>query len=146
MRPRGLSSSAKEHAVQKSTKAHANLEGQVTDAWRVEKNGRLIWADRFRVTDEVFPHLHRAALLAHCTAVGTVLYFGPRAETRPALVGDIAHSLECRCAATSVAGLIIVRFAARASFDLGLALRRFLQHFGRELGPGPFRVPKMWSC
>ena len=21
-----------------------------------------------------------------------------------------------------------------------------LEKFGKELGPGPFRVPKMWSC
>jgi urease accessory protein len=45
-----------------------------------------------------------------------------------------------------VGGLIIVRFAANVSSNLGLALRSFLQQFGRELGPGPFRVPKMWSC
>jgi urease accessory protein len=120
--------------------------GHITDSWRVKKDGRLIWADCFRATDEMFPHLHRTALLSNCKAVGTLIYFGPYLDTRLALLRDIVPSLECHCAATSVGGLIIVRFAAKAPLDLRCALRSFLQQFSRELGPGPFRVPKMWSC
>ncbi len=120
--------------------------GHITDSWRVKKDGRLIWADSFRVTDEVFPHVHRKALLSNCKAVATLIYFGPHLDARMEYLRDIAASLECHCAATSVAGLIIVRFAAKASYDLRLALRNFLQQFSRELKPGPFRVPKMWLC
>jgi urease accessory protein len=120
--------------------------GHITDSWRVKKDGRLIWADSFRVTDEVFPHLHRKALLSNCKAVATLIYFGPHLDARIEYLRDIAASLECDCAATSVAGLIIMRFAAKASYDLRLALRNFLQQFSRELRPGPFRVPKMWLC
>ncbi len=120
--------------------------GHITDSWRVKKDGRLIWADSFRVTDEVFPHLHRKALLSNCKAVGTLIYFGPSLDARLELLRGVVLSLSCHCAATSVGGLIIVRFAAKASYDLRLALHSFLQQFSRELGPGPFRVPKMWSC
>jgi urease accessory protein len=120
--------------------------GHITDSWRVKKDGRLIWADCFRATDEMFPHLYRTALLSNCKAVGTLIYFGPYLDTRLAFLRDIVPSLECHCAATSVGGLIIVRFAAKAPLDLRRALRSFLQQFSRELGPGPFRVPKMWSC
>ena len=120
--------------------------GHIIDSWRVKKDGRLIWADSFRATDEMFPQLHRKALLSNCKAVGTLIYFGPYLDTRLEFLRDIAPSLECHCAATSVGGLIIVRFAAKVSSDLRLALRSFLQQFSRELGAGPFRVPKMWSC
>ena len=120
--------------------------GHITDSWRVKKDGRLIWADSFRATDEMFPHLHRKALLANCRAVGTLIYFGPHLDARLEFLRDVAPSPECHCAATSVAGLLVVRFAAKVSYDLRLALRSLLQQFGRELGPGPFRVPKMWSC
>src|SRR6266403_1302178 len=51
--------------------------GHITDSWRVKKDGRLIWADSFRVTDEMSPHLHRKALLSNCKAIGTLIYFGP---------------------------------------------------------------------
>jgi urease accessory protein len=120
--------------------------GQVTESWRVKKDGRLVWADSFRVTAESIPHLHRSALLSNCTAIGTLIYFGPSLDERLELLREIGRSLECHCAATSVGGLIIVRFASTLPSDLRLALHSFLQQFARKVGPGPFRVPKMWSC
>jgi urease accessory protein len=120
--------------------------GSITDSWRVKKDGRLVWADSFRATDESIPHLRRNALLSNCIAVGTLIYFGPSLDERLELLREIGRSLECRCAATSVGGLIVVRFAATVPSDLKLALHSFLRQFGREFGPGPFRVPKMWSC
>jgi urease accessory protein len=120
--------------------------GHISDGWRVKKDGRLIWADGFRITDEMFSHLHRKALLSNCRAVATVIYFGPDLDARLEWFRDIASSLECHCGATSVGGLMIVRFAAEVSSDLRIALRSFLQQFSREVGSGPFRVPKMWLC
>jgi urease accessory protein len=120
--------------------------GQINDSWRVKKDSRLIWADSFRVTDEMFPHLHRKALLSDFKALATLIYFGPYLDKQLEFVRDTTTSLGCHCAATSVGGLIIVRFATEVSSDLRHALRSFLQQFNRELDPGPFRVPKMWSC
>ena len=120
--------------------------GHIADNWRVKKDGRLIWADSFRATDETFPHLHKKALLSDCKAFGTVIYFGTRLETRLEFLRDIAPSPGCYCAVTSVNGLIIMRFAARVPSDARLALRSFLQQLSRELGGHPFGVPKMWSC
>jgi urease accessory protein len=120
--------------------------GHIIDSWRVNKDGRLIWAESLRATTEMFPHLQRKALFSNCKAVGTLIYFGPHLDTRLKFLRDIAPSLVCHCAATSVGGVIIVRFAATVPSDLRLALHSFLQQFSRELGPGPFRVPKMWSC
>jgi urease accessory protein len=120
--------------------------GYICDSWRVRNDGRLIWADSFQASDETFPHLHRKALLSNCKAVGTLIYCGPSPDARLEFLRDIAPSLGCRYAATSVGGLIIARFAAELSFRLGLALRSFLHQFSREFGGAPFRVPKMWSC
>lgn len=120
--------------------------GYISDNWRVKKDGRLIWADAFRATDEVFAQLHRKALLSNCKAIATLIYFGPDFDTRLESFRDIALSMECQCAATSISGLIILRFAAQVASDLRLSLRAFLEKLSRALGPGPFRVPKMWSC
>jgi urease accessory protein len=120
--------------------------GSITDSWRVKKDSRLIWAESFRVGDETFSHLNRKALLSDCSAIATLVYFGPHLEKRLGLLRDILSSLGSNCAATLVNGLIVVRFAAKESSDLKLALRSFLQQFGPELGYGPFQVPKMWSC
>jgi urease accessory protein len=120
--------------------------GSITDSWRVKREGRLIWADSFRITDEIFPHLKRKALLSNCTAIATLIYFGPDLDKRLDFLRNIIPSLGCNWAATLVSGLIVVRFAAQESADLKFALRSLLQQFGPELGCGPFRVPKMWSC
>ena len=122
------------------------VRGQVTETWRVKKDGRLVWADSFRITDECFPHLHRRALLSNWKAIGTLIYFGPSLDERLELLREIARSLQCHCAATSIGGLIVVRFAATVPSDLRLALQSFLQQFGRGIGRDPFRAPKMWSC
>jgi urease accessory protein len=120
--------------------------GNITDSWRVKKDGRLIWADSFRITDETFAHLNRKALLSNCNAIATLIYFGPDLDKRLEFWREILLALGCNCAVTLVGGLIVTRFAAKQSADLKLALRSFLQQFGPELGSGPFRVPKMWSC
>src|SRR5262249_37222656 len=39
--------------------------GHITDSWRVKTEGRLIWADSLRISDEMFAHLHRKALLSN---------------------------------------------------------------------------------
>jgi len=122
------------------------VNGQITDSWRVKKDGRLIWADTFRCVDETYPHLHKKALLSRYRAIATLVYFGGELNDRVELIRDIAPSLECCCGATLVRGVMIVRFAAEAAFELRLALQRVLQQFRQDRGQGPFRVPKMWSC
>ena len=97
--------------------------GHITDTWRVKKDGRLIWADTLRVTDEIFPLVHRKALLSDCKAVASLIYFGPDLDKRLEFLRDLIPSLQCQCAATSVSGLIVVRFSAKVSSDLRLALR-----------------------
>jgi urease accessory protein len=120
--------------------------GKITDTWRVKQDDRLIWADSLRIDDEIFPHLGRRALLSNCTAIATLIYFGPSLERRLEFLRGIIPSPRCTSGATLVGGLIVVRFAAKESSELKDVLRTFLQKFSLELGSGPFRVPKMWSC
>ena len=120
--------------------------GNIADSWRVRRDGRLVWADSFRITDETFAHLNRKALLSNCKAIATLIYFGPNLEERLEFWRKTLLSLECNCAVTLVGGLIVARFAANQSSNLKLALSSFLQQVEQELGSGPFRVPKMWAC
>jgi len=122
------------------------VSGHISDSWRIKRDGHLIWADGFRVSDEVFAQLHRKALLSNWKAVATLIYFGPGLDTRLRILREIAASIDCSCAATIVGAIIIVRVAAVASSDLRRGLRSLIEQFSGELGPGPFGVPKMWSC
>ncbi|MET4259979.1 urease accessory protein [Bradyrhizobium sp. S3.12.5] len=128
--------------------AHAEeiRSGHIRDSWFVRRDGRLIWADSFFVSDCTFPHLSRKSLLSDRRTIGTLIYFGLDLDRRLETLRDAVQSQQCDTAVTMVGGLIVVRLASRGSSDLRGALTKMLHHFARELGPGPFRVPKMWSC
>jgi urease accessory protein len=120
--------------------------GAIIDTWQVRKNGRLQWSDTLRLTDDVFVHLFRKPLLWDASALATLLYFGPDIEQRLQLVRSLSASFDCHCGATLAGGMLIARLAAWSSFELKSALSNLLQEIGKESSPGPFRVPKMWSC
>lgn len=120
--------------------------GSILDGWRVKKDSQLIWADSLRISDEIFVHLNRKALLSNFNSIATLVYFGPDAARRVEFLREVLSSVGCGGAVTLVNGLIVTRFAAEQASDLKLALRNFLQQVESELGSGPFRVPKMWSC
>jgi urease accessory protein len=120
--------------------------GHILDGWQVRLDGRLIWADRFRVTDDVFPRLRSRALLADLKAIGTLIYFGPDLAARVEFMRDLAPKLRCHCVTTTMFGLVIVRLAARAPAELKAALGEILLRFDWNKASSPFRVPKMWSC
>src|SRR5262249_25052664 len=99
-----------------------------------------------RLTDEVFSHLSGKALLWDATALATLLYFGPDLGERLKLLRAQSVSLDCHSGATLVGGILVARFAASSSFELKVALRHLLPKLGKENEPGPFQVPRMWSC
>jgi urease accessory protein len=120
--------------------------GFIRDQWLVKKDGRRIWFDSFRVAEETVLQLRSKAALSDYGTIATLLYFGRDLDCRLEMFRQVAQSLACDCAATTVAGLIVVRIAAHASSDLKVALIHMLKHLGREGDPALFRVPKMWSC
>ncbi|MET4799730.1 urease accessory protein UreD [Bradyrhizobium sp. LB11.1] len=122
------------------------IAGYILDTWRIRVDGRLVWADGFLSCDQTFPQLRRMALLSNWRAIATMIYFGPGLEERLARFREIGASLGCACGVTLVGAIIVIRVAAAASADLKRGLRRFLDQLNRELGKGPFGVPKMWSC
>ncbi len=118
--------------------------GELRDSWRVRLGERLIWADSFRIADDVWPHLGRAPLLAGNIAFATMVYFGPHADLE--MLRKILAELRCMAAATRLQGMVLMRFAAPSGADLRLGLRSFLQGFIKLYPGSPFREPKMWSC
>ena len=122
------------------------VDGQISDGWRVKRDGRLIWADRFHARDEVFPHLPRRALLADFKAIATLVYFGREVDARLQFLRDLVPSLNCHCAGTTIGGLLIARLAATAAVELKDGLQELLLQFSRTPGGALFRQPKMWSC
>jgi urease accessory protein len=118
----------------------------INDSWRVSIDGRLAWADTFRVTDEAFPHLRSKAALSEASVIATMVCFAPDPGRQLELLRSLASRVACEFGATSVGRLVIARFAARRASDIRLALGALLRQFADERGGSPFRIPRMWSC
>jgi urease accessory protein len=122
-------------------------QGDVRDTWRLYRDGRLVWADAFRLGGDIAALGRAKPLLADCTAIATIIYTAPDAPSqidaaRDALGGAaMAHN-----GATVVNGLIICRMAAEQASDLRRAVVNFLSAFRGRLREKPISLPKVWTC
>ena len=58
-------------------------QGSVRDAWRLRRDGVLLFADSFQLEGEIAEALGRPAVLGAARATGLVLYAAPQAAARP---------------------------------------------------------------
>lgn len=120
--------------------------GEIRDDWRVRRDGRLIWADSFRLEGDIAAQTARPSLLGGCKAVATILYAGADAASHLDSARDLLTAAPIKTGATVVNGLLICRLAASLAADLRRAVSRFLQAFRALLGGLPAALPRVWAC
>ena len=120
--------------------------GAFRDDWRVYRDGRLAWADAFRLTGDIGALVHRPSLLAGHTAIATILYAASNAPANLDRVRAILAGFACKSGATIVNGLMICRFAAKAAAELRQAVTDFLRAFRDGLEGFTSELPKVWAC
>lgn len=120
--------------------------GAIRDGWRVFRDGRLVWADIFRLDGDIAPLVSRPSLLAGCTALATILYAAADAETHLDRARELLAAAPVRAGATVVNGLLICRLAAEAAAALRRAVSDFLIAFRAGLGGFSPALPKVWAC
>jgi urease accessory protein len=86
--------------------------GDIRDDWRIHRDGRLVWADSFRLNGDIAGQTARASLLGGCTALATILYLAPDAADHLDRAREALDGLPVRAGATVVNGLLICRLAA----------------------------------
>ena len=120
--------------------------GAFRDDWRVYRDGRLVWADAFRLRGDIEALVHRPSLLAGHTSIATILYAAANAPANLDRVRAILAGLACKAGATIVNGLMICRFAAKAAAELRRAVTDFLRAFRDGLEGLTPALPKVWGC
>ena len=110
------------------------------------RDGRLVWADAFRLTGDIAELVHRPSLLAGHTAIATILYAAANAPANLDRVRAILANLGCKAGATIVNGLMICRFAAKAAAELRRAVTDFLRAFREGLEGFTPTLPRVWIC
>jgi urease accessory protein len=120
--------------------------GAIRDSWRVHRDGRLIWADSFRLEGDIAGQIARPSLLGGSTAIATILYAAADAADHLDRARDALSAFPVKAGATLVNGLLICRIAAGLAADLRRAVTEFLRIFRAGLGGFPPALPKVWAC
>lgn len=111
--------------------------GALHDRWRIRRDGRLIFAEDFRISGEIAAQLARPALLSGRTAMATVLY----AASEPERLLDAVRMLVGEDGGASAwNGKLLIRLTAVS----GLALRQRLEPL-LSLLIGGRPLPKVWQ-
>ncbi len=121
-------------------------QGRVHEAWRVRRDGRLVWADALRIDGDVQAHRAAAFGIGDAAGCATVLYAGPDAQALLAPLRDRLADLERVAGATCFDGLLIVRLMAPDAALLRTSVRRVAGSL-RAMALGlPEALPRVWTC
>jgi urease accessory protein len=120
--------------------------GLVHDAWRVLRQGRLIWADALRLEGDIESALHRPALLDGRRAVATAFYVGEDAATLLEPVRGWLPSGEVRAGVSHRAGVLVMRLLADAAQALRATLACVMAPLRAAIGAGAAAMPRVWGC
>jgi urease accessory protein len=120
--------------------------GEIRDAWRVHRDGRLAWADDFRLAGDIAGQTARPSLLGGCTALATIIYIAQDAADHLDRARELLDTTPGKAGATVINGLMVCRFAAEAAADLRRAVTAFLRTFRAGLDGFPLALPRVWAC
>ncbi|HEV2676338.1 MAG TPA: urease accessory protein UreD [Aliidongia sp.] len=118
--------------------------GQLHDSWALRRHGRLVWADRLRLTGDIRTMLDRPFGFAGAVGMTTLLHAGPAAASFLPRAREIAAAQSAEGAATLVNGILLIRFLDRDGARLresAASAAMMLRHEIAGLSPTP---PRVW--
>jgi urease accessory protein len=122
--------------------------GLVHDAWEVRREGRLIWADRFHLTDDSLGSLHSKtadpACLDGATACATLLLAAPDAAAFLVGARESIAASGVRGGATVVSGVLVARLLGNDAQAVRGAYVRLAGHLRQAQAGLPSRLPGLW--
>lgn len=116
------------------------LTGQLRDAWRIWRGGRLIYADAFELRGGIVAALRKPAIGRGASAFASLIWIGADPSSMRDRVRAMLNGAE-NCAASSWNGLLVVRLTAMD----GATLRRRIIEVLTTLRPGR-ALPRLWQC
>ena len=115
-------------------------QGFCRDAWRIRRDGALVFADTFSLSGGIAAALARPATLAGARAAAMIIYVAADAASRLDVVRSMLAGAESLAGASAWNGLLVVRAIARD----GRILQGDIAPLLRALGGRP--LPRVWHC
>ena len=131
-------------AFGRTASGEAFTHGFVHDAWRLKRDGRLVWADALQVENG----LPQAAGFGGASACGFALYAGPDAHaqlepSRTLLLACEEKWPQLRCGTSLVNTILLARFLGDSK-DVRLAMMAWLAGLRAAVFGRPARMPRVW--
>lgn len=117
------------------------LDGELSDRWRIRRDGRLIYADAQHLSGAISALMDRAAVGAGARAMALILCVWEGAATLLDRVRAVLDQTGGRAAASAWNGLLTVRLLARE----GQTLKRDAAAVLAVLRGGA-PLPRVWTC
>jgi urease accessory protein len=119
---------------------------EIYDNWRVRRDGRLVWADSFRLTGNAGELIGRRALLADARATATLIYMAPDAAGLVDGLRDRLIGHPCLVGLGMVADLLVCRMLANSAAILRDGVTRLLRFLWHAIGQPDRSLPRVWAC
>jgi urease accessory protein len=119
-------------------------EGLLEDRWDIRSDGRLVWADRFRLTGDIAGLTRRPAVMDGAGAIATILYVGPEAARWLEPVRGWLALLSSRGSVTRRGELLAIRLMAPTGDRLRASVAHLLIRWRSGLAGRPVPLPRVW--
>lgn len=121
--------------------------GLLHDAWRVRRDGRLVWADALRLDGDVAAVVDRPASFGSAAALATVIYAGPDAaahlEAARAMLAAAEGGL--RTGASCIGEVLVARMFGPRPQDVRRCHAAFWSAFRAAALGFPAALPRIWT-
>ncbi|MET0547528.1 MAG: urease accessory protein UreD [Caulobacterales bacterium] len=115
--------------------------GEIRDAWRIHRDGRLIFAETLHLQGAVDQHLQRKAIGDGARASAIIIHAAPDAASRLDRLRDAFEDAQGRCVASAWSELLVARLLAPDGETLradALTALNIIRD-GKDM-------PRVWAC
>ena len=120
--------------------------GLLHDAWRIRRDGRLIWTDALHLEGDVRKQRAAPFGFGTCIACSTVLYAGADASQQVDVARELLEDCDLACGATALDGILLVRIMAGDASKLRAAVMKLIAGIRHSAAALPARLPRVWHC
>lgn len=118
--------------------------GLVRDAWRIRRDGRLVWTDALHIEGDVTGRLDDPAGFGGCHAMATLALVVDDPQPYLAILRAGMERPEVRFGATIVNGILLARWLSADAQALRKAFGASWGDLRAAAGGWPRRLPRLW--
>ncbi len=120
--------------------------GLLHDAWRIRRDGRLVWVDALHLEGDVRKLRTLPFGFGNTVACATVLYVARDATQQLEEARRILGQRDLPCGATSLDGIMVARIMADDAAELRAAVMDLIAGIRQAAASLPARLPRVWHC